>query len=173
MRSTSSAVSRGARAATVALAVLTGTLGMTGEAGAASRTPCRSMRLDYNPALCGIKSVKYHGLVQGKNSIAVVQGRGPMTLTLTAIETVSNTRSTSITVTAEAVSGAVGFDVTRSRTKSMAGSWDVPRGKFGTLNAYPLYKEYSFNVYSKITGKSVGKGIARKAVGYRYEHSAR
>ncbi|MFB7245349.1 hypothetical protein CW362_30045 [Streptomyces populi] len=131
------------------------------------------MRLDFNPAFCGIDHVKYHGLVRGKHSIAVVQGRGPMTLTLTAIETVSNSESATITVAAGAVSGAVGFDVTKSRTKSMAGSWNVPRGKFGTLNAYPLYKKYSFNVYSKITGRSVGKGTALKAVGYRYEHSAR
>ncbi|MEV7029321.1 hypothetical protein AB0N99_03725 [Streptomyces sp. NPDC093272] len=146
---------------------------MTGEAGAASQAPCRSVRLQFNPAYCGFKNVKYQGLVRGKKSIAVVQGRGPMTLTLTAMETVSNTKSATITITAEAVSGAVGFDVTKSRTKSMAGSWNVPRGKFGTLNAYPLYREYSFNVYSKITGKVVGKGTARKAVGYRYEHSAR
>jgi hypothetical protein len=146
---------------------------MTSEASAASRTPCRSARLDFNPAFCGINHIKDHGLVQGKKSIAVVQGRGPMTLTLTAMETVSNTKSASITVSAEPVSAAVGFDVTKSRTKSMAGSWNVPRGKFGTLNAYPLYQEYSFNVYSKITGESVGKGTARKAIGYRYEHSAR
>ncbi|MGW6255780.1 hypothetical protein [Streptomyces sp. NPDC055085] len=146
---------------------------MTGEAGAANREPCRSMRLHFNPALCHVKNVKYHGLVQGKKSIAVVQGRGPMTLTLTAMETVSNTESATITVAAGAVSGAVGFDVTKSRTKSMAGSWNVPRGKFGTLKAYPLYQEYSFNVYSKITGESVGKGTARKAIGYRYKHSVR
>ncbi|MCX4410772.1 hypothetical protein OG840_57175 [Streptomyces sp. NBC_01764] len=155
------------------LAVLAGTMGMTGEASAASKTPCRSARLQFNPAFCGIKSVKYHGLAQGKNSIAIVQGRGPMTLTLTAIETVSNTKSATITVSAEPVSAAVGFDVTKSRTKSMAGSWNVPRGKFGTLKAYPLYEDYSFSVYSKITGKDVGKGTARKAIGYRYEHSAR
>lgn len=166
-------MSRGIRAAAVALAVLGGTVGMTTEAGAASRTPCATMRLNYNPAVCGINHVKYHGLVQGKSSIAVVQGRGPMALTLTATETVSNTKSASITVAAEPVSAAVGFDVTKSRTKSMAGSWNVPRGKFGTLNAYPLYKKYSFSVYSKITGRSVGTGTALKAVGYRYEHSAR
>lgn len=124
-------------------------------------------------SLCNIKGVKYLGLQQGKGYIAIVQGRGPMTLTLTAMETVGNTKSSSISVTAGSVTAAVGFDVTKSRTKSMAGSWTVPKGKYGTLKAYPLYKAYSFKAYSKFGGTYMGKGTARKAVGYRYVHSAK
>ena len=164
---------RAGRYSSVALAVLVGTLGLTGQAHAASKTPCASLKLKFNPAFCGVKSVKYVGEVQGKSAIAEVQGRGPMTLTLTAMETVSNTKSATITVTADAVSGAVGFDVTKSRTKSMSGSWNVPKGKFGTLKAYPLYQRYTFKVYSKLTGGYVGQGTADKAIGYRYQHSAK
>ncbi|MFF3414167.1 hypothetical protein ACFYW9_05635 [Streptomyces sp. NPDC002698] len=120
---------------------------------------------------CNIKNVKYVGVKQGKNAIALVKGRGPITLTLTNSETVSNTRSASITVTAGSVSAAVGFDVTKSRTKSMAASWAVPRGKTGTLKAYPLYKTYTFKAYSKLDGSYVGKGTARQAIGYNYTHS--
>ncbi|MGW2340183.1 hypothetical protein [Streptomyces sp. NPDC001661] len=85
----------------------------------------------------------------------------------------SNTKSTTVTVTADSVSAAVGFDVTKTRTKSMAGSWNVPKNKFGSLRAYPLYKSYSFKVYAKAGGGYMGKGTARKAVGYRYSHSVR
>ncbi|WP_405715899.1 MULTISPECIES: hypothetical protein [unclassified Streptomyces] len=145
------------------------TMGTAGEAQAVSKRACLSMKGHF--VYCKLKNVKYEGVVQGKKTIAIVQGRGPMTLTLTSIETVSNTKSSTVTVTAGAVSGAVGFDVTKSRTKSMSGSWNVPKGKFGTLKAYPLYKSYSFKIYSKLDGSYVGKGTARKAIGYRYKHS--
>ncbi|WP_073862666.1 hypothetical protein [Streptomyces sp. CB01249] len=122
---------------------------------------------------CKIKNVKYLGLQTGKNYIALVRGRGPMTLRLSSTETVSNTKSSKFDVTAGAVSVAVGFDVTKSRTKSMSGTWAVPKGKMGTLKAYPVYKAYSFSAYSKLDGKYVGKGVARKAIGYHYTHSAK
>ncbi|MEU5821744.1 hypothetical protein [Streptomyces sp. NPDC047803] len=161
------------------LGLVAGTLGMTaGTSSAAAQTSCAARYKDdfgrpkaHN--LCNLKKVKYIGLQTGKSYIAVVQGRGPMTLTLTSMETVSNTKSSKFDVTAGAVSAAVGFDVTKSRTKSMSGSWVVPKKKFGTLKAYPVYKAYSFEAYSRFTGKFVGKGVARKAVGYHYTHSAK
>ncbi|MBT2492541.1 hypothetical protein J7E96_29345 [Streptomyces sp. ISL-96] len=160
------------------LALVAGILGVAAGPSAAAQKSCVTrMKDDFGKVKtynwCNIKKVKYVGLQTGKNYISIVQGRGPMTLTLTATETVSNTKSSSIDVSAGAVSAAVGFDVTRSRTKSMAGSWVVPKGKFGTLKAYPVYKAYSFKAYSKVDGKYVGKGVARKAIGYRYAHSAR
>lgn len=154
------------------LAVPVGVLGVAGEASAAKKS-CLTHANGNTQNWCKVKHGKYLGVVRGKKAIALVQGRGPMTLTLTAIETVSNTRSSTVTVTAESISAAVGFDVTKSRTKSMSGSWNVPRGKFGTLKAYALYKKYSFKVYSKHNGHYEGKGVAYKAIGYRYTHSAR
>jgi hypothetical protein len=61
----------------------------------------------------------------------------------------------------------------RVRLPPAADDWDVPKGKFGTLKAYPLQKAYSFEAYSRLDGKYVTKGVARQAVGYRYEHSVR
>ncbi|MEU9849524.1 hypothetical protein [Streptomyces sp. NPDC047985] len=178
-RSTSS-FARAGRNSVVVLALVAGTLGMVaGPSSAAQKQKsCAARYKDEfgRPKahdLCNIKKVKYLGLQTGKNYIAIVRGRGPMTLTLTSIETVSNTKSSSFDVTAGAVSAKVGFDVTKSRTKSMSGSWTVPKKKLGTLKAYPVYKAYSFKAYSKFDGKLVGKGVARKAVGYHYTHSAK
>ncbi|MCC9739901.1 hypothetical protein [Streptomyces sp. MNU89] len=54
----------------------------------------------------------------------------------------------------------------------MTGSYNVPRGKYGTLKAYPLYKRYTFKLYF-LDQKYAGKGSANKVVGYCYKHSAR
>ncbi|MFD8739002.1 hypothetical protein ACFV06_29405 [Streptomyces sp. NPDC059618] len=161
----------------VALAVLVGAMAMGGEAHASHQTSCVTHITDdlgrvHEHNWCNIKNVKYVGIKQGKTAVALAKGRGPITLTLTNSETVSNTKSSTITVTAGSVSTAVGFDVTKSRTKTMAASWAVPRGKMGTLKAYPLYKTYTFKAYSKLDGSYVGKGTARQAVGYAYTHSA-
>ncbi|WP_393079349.1 hypothetical protein [Streptomyces sp. LN704] len=161
----------------IAIAVLVGAMGMSGEAHASRQTSCVSHITDdlghvHEHNWCNIKNVKYVGVQQGKNAVSLAKGRGPVTLTLTNSETVANTRSATITVTAGSVSAAVGFDVTRSRTKTMAASWVVPRGKMGTLKAYPLYKAYTFKAYSKLDGSYVGKGTARQAIGYSYTHSA-
>lgn len=169
---------RAGRSSVVVLALVAGTLGVAAGPSSAAQKSCAARYKDefgrpkaYN--LCNIKKVKYLGLQTGKNYIAIVRGRGPMTLTLTNLETVSNTKSSSFDVTAGPVSAAVGFDVTKSRTKSMSGSWTVPKNKFGTLKAYPVYKAYSFEAYGKFDGKRVGKGVARKAVGYEYKHSVK
>jgi len=169
---------RAGQRSVVVLALMAGTLGVAAGPSAAAQKTCTAHMKDElgrpkHINMCDIKKVKYLGLQTGKNYIAIVQGRGPMTLTLTNIETVSNTKSDSLDVAAGPVSAAVGFDVTKSRTKSMSGSWTVPKKKFGTLKAYPVYKAYSFKAYSKLGGKYVGKGVARKAVGYEYKHSAK
>jgi len=171
---------RTGRGAVVVLAVLAATVGTTAGTSfaAAKKKSCVTHITDDFGRVkthnwCNVKKVKYLGLQQGKTYIAIVQGKGPMTLTLTSTETVSNTKSSTVTVTAGSVSAAVGFDVTKARTKAMAGSWNVPKGKNGTLVAYPLYKAYSFKAYSKLDGSYMGQGVARQAVGYRYVHSVK
>ncbi|AJT66379.3 hypothetical protein T261_4740 [Streptomyces lydicus] len=76
-------------------------------------------------------------------------------------------------VDVEAISVGVGFDVTKSRTKRMTGEYQVPKGKYGTLKAYPLYANYSFNVYIVDSSWYRGKGAAKKVIGYCYTHSVK
>ncbi|WP_286256276.1 hypothetical protein [Streptomyces graminofaciens] len=174
------AFGRAGRASVVVLAALMGTIGMAAEPSAAASKQKKCVAKikktfgGYKTMnFCNIKNVKYIGVQKGKNYVGLAQGKGPMTLTLTSTVTVSNSKSSDISVTAGSVSSAVKFDVTKSRTQAMAGSYTVPKGKFGALKAYPLYKVYSFKAYSKLDGKFVTKGVARKAIGYRYEHSAK
>ncbi|WP_433173186.1 hypothetical protein [Actinoallomurus sp. CA-150999] len=134
----------------------------------------------YTPANAGrpihvlkYKHIKTLGKQCGKKVIAEARGRGPITLTLMQSRTVSNTYSSTFGVDVDGLSAAVGFDVTKSRTITVSGSYVVPRHKYGTLKAHPLYKRKSFKIYNKITGAYYGHGTAYQVVGDCFTHTAK
>ncbi|KOV35265.1 hypothetical protein ADK60_09870 [Streptomyces sp. XY431] len=54
-------------------------------------------------------------------------------------------------------------------TRTEAGSYTVPDGKSGHLEAYPLYDLFYYDIYSRaVTGHWVGDGSAQHPVGFCY-----
>ncbi len=47
----------------------------------------------------------------------------------------------------------MGWDVTKSYAVSNQTRYEVPKGKFGTVQAYPLYNLYEGWVYEGVSGK--------------------
>ncbi|MFF7993407.1 hypothetical protein ACFZDG_26875 [Kitasatospora xanthocidica] len=113
----------------------------------------------------------YQGQTCGTNRVDIVTGWGPMTLTLTQSRAISSTWSSDVSVDAGKVSATVGFSVTDTATNTESGSYIVPDGKFGTLEAYPLFDHFTFDVYDTSVGdRYVGGGDAYHPVGYCYNH---
>ncbi|MFI8462132.1 hypothetical protein ACIGG8_42890, partial [Kitasatospora sp. NPDC085464] len=103
----------------------------------------------------------------------IVTGWGPMTLSLTQSRAISSQWSSSVSVDAWKLSGTVGFSVTDTATNTETGSYTVPEGKFGTLEAYPLFDHFTFDVYdTRVADHYVGGGDAYHPVGYCYNHWA-
>ncbi|MFE6869644.1 hypothetical protein ACFVFS_24210 [Kitasatospora sp. NPDC057692] len=115
------------------------------------------------------RNVRYGGQVCGTGRVDMVTGPGPMTLTLTQSRAIASTWSASVSIPAGKVSAAVGFSVTDTATRTEAGSYTVPAGQFGYLEAYPLYDLFYYDVYSRaVTDHWVGSGNAQHPVGYCY-----
>ncbi|MFJ3787095.1 hypothetical protein [Kitasatospora sp. NPDC090091] len=115
----------------------------------------------------------YQGQTCGTNRVDMVTGWGPMNLTLTQSRAISSQWSSSVSVDAGKVSATVGFSVTDTATNTESGQWAVPDGKFGTLEAYPLFDHFTFDVYDTSVGdRYVGGGDAYHPVGYCYNHWA-
>ncbi|MFF2078378.1 hypothetical protein ACFVXG_26930 [Kitasatospora sp. NPDC058162] len=116
---------------------------------------------------------KFQGQTCGTDRVDIVTGQGPMTLTLTQSRAISSQWSSSVSVDAGKVSATVGFSVTDTATNTESGQWAVPDGKFGTLEAYPLFDHFTFDVYDTSVGdRYVGGGDAYHPVGYCYNHWA-
>ncbi|MFC8126406.1 hypothetical protein [Streptomyces sp. NPDC057302] len=103
---------------------------------------------DYADRYNRIKHVKSAGTKCGKKPLAMASGKGKMILRIDETRTRSTTKSKSIQATYKAISVAVGWDVTKSRTITVSGSKEVPRGKYGTLKAYTKYAGKKFDVYT-------------------------
>ncbi|MBB1256543.1 hypothetical protein H3146_24800 [Streptomyces sp. OF3] len=107
-----------------------------------------------------VTSKKYEGQRCGLDLIRQVSGNGPQTLTLSISESVSSQWSASVSISAKKVTAGVGFNVTKSFTVTQGTSYSVPKGKYGSIAAYPLYDVYSFK-----TAAPSGQGWAMKPVG--------
>ncbi|MGW7067309.1 hypothetical protein ACWGII_35270 [Streptomyces sp. NPDC054855] len=103
-----------------------------------------------NPAYMAnrVKHVKSAGTKCGKKPIAMASGRGKITLRIDETRSVSTTKSQNIQATYKAISYSVGWDVTKSRSITVSGMKEVPRGKYGTLKAYTKYTGKKFDVYA-------------------------
>ncbi|MFJ4672719.1 hypothetical protein [Kitasatospora purpeofusca] len=116
-----------------------------------------------------VRDVRYAGQVCGSGRVDMVTGPGPMTLTLTQSRAIASTWSASVSIAAWKVSSQVGFSVTDTATRTEAGSYVVPAGQFGYLEAYPLYDLFYYDIYSRaVTDHWVGNGSAQHPVGYCY-----
>ena len=101
----------------------------------------------------------------------VVGGPGPTTIHMSQSTTISNSFSANVDIGAEVVSAGVGFDVTSGYTTTLQCDLSIPQGKYGAIEAYPLYNVYSYDVmYSPFIGSpyKIGEGNASKAVGVFY-----
>ncbi|MEV7355364.1 hypothetical protein [Kitasatospora sp. NPDC091276] len=115
----------------------------------------------------------FQGQTCGTDRVDMVTGWGPMTLSLSQSRAVSSQWSSSVSIAAWKVSGTVGFSVTDTATNTETGSYAVPDGKFGTLEAYPLFDHFTFDVYDTSVGnRYVGGGDAFHPVGFCYNHWA-
>ena len=98
--------------------------------------------------------------------LGAAEGWGPITLTVNVTRTVSATFSANVGVSAEVVSAGVGFDVNASFSVSTEGSWNVPSGVHGRLEAYALFDKYTFDVWDDDCGDPAdtykGNGAAYK-----------
>ncbi|MFF3068883.1 hypothetical protein [Kitasatospora sp. NPDC057936] len=114
------------------------------------------------------RNISYHGQLCGTDLVDGVSGPGPMTLTLTQARSTATQWNASASINAGVLSAGIGFNVTDTVTKTETGSYTVPDGKFGNLQAYPLYDYWTFEVYDGSVGWTVGSGEVKKPVGYCY-----
>ncbi|MFB7616495.1 hypothetical protein [Kitasatospora sp. NPDC056181] len=116
-----------------------------------------------------VRNARYAGQVCGTGRVDMVTGPGPMTLTLSQSRAVASTWSASVSISPWKVSSTVGFSVTDTATNTESGSYPVPAGQFGYLEAYPLYDVYNYDIYNVAVGdRYVGGGSAQHPVGYCY-----
>ncbi|MFD8321485.1 class III extradiol ring-cleavage dioxygenase family protein [Kitasatospora purpeofusca] len=116
-----------------------------------------------------VRNVRYAGQVCGTERVDMVTGTGPMTLSLAQSRAIASTWSASVSIAASKVSAVVGFSVTDTATRTETGSYTVPDGKFGYLEAFPLYDLFYYDIYSRaVSDHWIGSGNARHPVGYCY-----
>ncbi|MFD9973404.1 hypothetical protein ACFWZR_03695 [Streptomyces sp. NPDC059017] len=118
-------------------------------------------------AIRWVKNKKYLGQSCGTKVIQQISGRGKTTLVLTVEKKVEATVKKEVAVEVGMISAGMGFDVTKSYAVSNQTRYEVPKGKFGTVQAYPLYDQYIGNVYEGTSGSwPTGKKVyAYKPVG--------
>ncbi|WP_406003894.1 hypothetical protein [Streptomyces sp. NBC_00829] len=109
-----------------------------------------------------ITDKKYQGQKCGTGLLQQTSGRGKTTLVMTVSKSVSTEWKSEAKIDASVVSAGIGFSVTKSYTVENQTRYEVPKGKFGTVQAYPLYDLYTFNAKILDMKKS---GWAMKPVG--------
>jgi hypothetical protein len=114
-----------------------------------------------------IKNARRVGQSCGTNVIQQTSGQGKTTLVLTVDKKVDSTVKKEISVGLGSISAGVGWDVTKSYGVSNQTRYEVPRGKFGTVQAFPLYEQYIGEVWEGVSGAfPTGKRVfAYKPVG--------
>ncbi|MFI6009729.1 hypothetical protein ACIBAG_13050 [Streptomyces sp. NPDC051243] len=110
-----------------------------------------------------LKNINGPNEVCGTTKLQKTSGAGKTTLVMTVSKSVSAELSSEVAVDAEVVSGKLGFKVTGTTTVEDQTRYEVPRGKFGYIEAYPLYDMYTFNVY--YGGQNKGSSWAMRPVG--------
>ncbi|WPO76231.1 hypothetical protein [Streptomyces sp. KN37] len=110
-----------------------------------------------------VKGKQYLGEVCGLKKLQKTSGRGKTTLVMTVSKSVSSEVSGESGVSLSAISHALGWKVTKSYTVENQTRFEVPKNKYGYIEAYPLYDKYSFGKYKH--GVRKGTGFAMKPVG--------
>jgi hypothetical protein len=110
----------------------------------------------------------------GKTVLAEASGPGGTTLRIDQTKSVSTSYSKTFTIEYNALSAAVGWDITKSASITVSGAWTVPKGKHGVLKAYTKYSAKKFDVWDSQVRIWDKKGvIAYKPIGVCYTHTAR
>lgn len=134
----------------------------------------RSVPVDRTPAVGSVPSGApsaigpkvtdkvYQGQQCGLSVLQQTSGQGKTTLVMTVSKSVSAEWKSEGGISAGAVSAGIGFSVTRTYTVENQTRYEVPKGKFGTVQAFPLYDKYSFNA---TMGGIKKPGWAMKPVG--------
>ncbi|MCX7570291.1 hypothetical protein OS242_09980 [Tumebacillus sp. DT12] len=101
-----------------------------------------------------LKNVSYLGnnYYFTNQRIGASEGAGPITLSVTVSKSVSATFSANVGVSAEVVSAGVGYSVTGTYGVSSTGTWAVPSGTYGRLEAYALHDKHSWEVWEDDCG---------------------
>lgn len=98
-------------------------------------------------------------------------GPGPGSLALGQTVTVSNSFSANVGITADKVTAGVGFNVVGTNQWACSYAAQIPAGQHATINAYPVYDCYSYDVwYNPKDGFAykAGSGSAKKSVGIAF-----
>jgi len=101
-----------------------------------------------------LKNVSYLGNTYyfTNQRLGASEGAGPITLSVTVSKSVSATFSANVGVSAEVVSAGVGYSVTATYGVSSTGTWAVPSGTYGRLEAYALHDKHSWEVWEDDCG---------------------
>lgn len=101
----------------------------------------------------------------GTGLLSQTSGYGKTTLVLTVEKSVAATVTKEIGVDYKAISAGMGWSVTNSYTVKNETRYEVPAGKWGSVQAFPLYDVYLGDVY-RMFGSDTGKDVyAYKPVG--------
>ncbi|WP_330304219.1 MULTISPECIES: hypothetical protein [unclassified Streptomyces] len=122
---------------------------------------------DWEDQLNKVVHVRSAGSKCGKKAIAEASGDGHMTLRIDETKSVSTTLSKNISATYKAITVAVGWDVTKSRSITVSGSKEVPRGKHGVLKAYTRYSGKKFDVQRPAAAGIPAKTLQKNKVAYK------
>lgn len=101
--------------------------------------------------------------VCGTTRLERTSGAGKTTLVMTVSKSVSAELSGEVAAAYKAVTAKLGFNVTGTLTVEDQTRYEVPKGKFGHIEAYPLFDMYTFNV--SIGGGKKKAGWAMKPAG--------
>lgn len=132
-----------------AIALATSPLAMTASAHAAPNTHS-SASSPVKPGIGGgfkrLSHVHVIGSKCGKHVIASADGPGGTTLRIDQTHSAGTVLSKNISASKGVISAGVGWDVTKSKSITVSGAREVPKGKHGTLDAYTKYQVKRFNV---------------------------
>ncbi|MBM4796416.1 hypothetical protein HXP44_31380 [Streptomyces sioyaensis] len=99
-------------------------------------------------AITALKHVKRAGEVCGTDVIDKETGRGKTTLVMNVKKGVASQVSAQMEISKGAISAGVGYDVTKSIEVAKETRFEVPKGKFGTIEAYVQYALYRGDIYT-------------------------
>ena len=141
-------VQRGAIVAALSMSVL----GIGASAQAAPSTKSSNVANIEARAIVAKKLVNVRSLPTkcGTTPIAIASGQGKMTLRIDETQSKGTVLSKHIDASKGAISAGVGWDVTKSRSITVSGAKEVPRGKYGTLTAYVKYSGKKFDVQARL-----------------------
>ncbi|MFD5883419.1 hypothetical protein [Streptomyces yangpuensis] len=113
-----------------------------------------------------IKNAHWIAQSCGTELIQQTSGQGKTTLVLSVDKSVAATVSKEINVDLKYISAGMGWSVTSTYAVKNETRYEVPAGKWGTVQAFPLYDVFEGDAYSGVGGLPTGKRVwAYKPVG--------